>query len=144
VQWRAFILVLLALPALLGCKDRKGRDPKAEIVDQTIAHIDKTGRMVAPLTKLSEVTPPYEVARALRVFAQDLRLWHREYVTLRAKMVARRVSRAQDAEVSKHYKAAVEDLRTRVDQMERRITKRGEQHFFFAELQRVRGLARDL
>jgi hypothetical protein len=136
--------MVVALCLASGCNSKKQRDLKAEIVADTQKHLEKAPALVNRLTKLTELTPAAEVANALRLFAHDVQNWHRDYMSLRAKMMVRSVSRDQQSEISRQYKAAVEELRLRVAQTERRLTNRSDTKFFYVDLQRVRDMMRDL
>jgi hypothetical protein len=141
---RRFIVSLVVLVFLVtGCK-KSHNDRKAEIVAETTRHIEQLGSKVAPLNRLSAFTPGSEVIRSVRLFLGDLTQWQRDYRTLRAKMIARNVSQAQHQEVNRHYKAAVEDLRLKVEQAERRLSNRSDTHVFYTDLQRMRRSVREL
>jgi hypothetical protein len=140
-----FVVSVLVIAFLAtGCKDSRRADLKTQIVAQTVRHIEQLGPKVAGLGRLSEFTPGSEVVRTLRLFTGDLTQWQREYRTLRAKMIARNVSRAEHQEVNRHYKTAVEDFRLKVEQAERRISRRSDTHLFQADLQRLRRIVREL
>jgi hypothetical protein len=140
-----FVVSVLAMVLLVtGCKDSRRKDPKAEIVGETAHHIEKLGAKVAGLSRLSEFTPGSEVVRALRLFTGDLTQWQRDYRTLRAKMIGRNVSQAQHQEINRQYKSAIEDLRLKVEQAERRLGRRSDTHIFLVDLQRMRRTVRDL
>ena len=142
---RRIVLAVLALPLFLtGCKDSRGTDLKAEIVGQTGRHIQQSGSKVAELGKLSEFTPVPEVVRTLRVCTAELTQWQRDYRALRAKMIGRNVSQAQHQEANRLYKTAVEDLRLKVEQAERRLSRRSDTHLFYTDLQRMRQIVREL
>ena len=139
-----WLLIVVALCLASGCNSKKQRDLKAEIVADTQKHLEKAPALVNRLTKLTELTPAAEVANSLRLFAHDAQRWRRDYMSLRAKMMVRSVSRDQQSEISRQYKAAVEELRLRVAQTERRLTNRSDTKFFYVDLQRVRDTMRDL
>jgi hypothetical protein len=142
---RRFVVPVLAVILFMtGCKDSTRKDPKAEIVGETVGHIGKLGPKVAGLSRLSEFTPASEVVRTLRVCTGDLTQWQRDYRTLRAKMIARNVSRAQHQEVNRQHKSALEDLTLKVEQAERRLSRRSDTHVFQVDLQRMRRTVRDL
>jgi hypothetical protein len=139
-----WLLIVAAFCLTPGCNGKKQRDLKAEILADTQKHLEKSPALVSRLAKLTELTPATEVANSLRLFAHDVQRWRRDYMSLRAKMMVRSVSRDQQSEISRQYKAAVEELRLRVAQSERRLTKRSDTQFFYVDLQRVRDTMRDL
>jgi hypothetical protein len=138
------LLMLAALWLVTGCGKEKRRDPKAEIVSETLQHIEKMEAAGARLGKLSELTPAAQVATDLRFVARDLSEWQREYRTLRAKMLLRNVSQDQHRQVNRQYQTAVEDFRLKFDQAERRVSRRSDTRIFFVDLHRVRQLVLEL
>jgi hypothetical protein len=144
MDYRFVVSVFVVAFLMMGCKDSRRGDPKAEIVAQTTRHIEQLGTKVARLSRVSEFTPASEVARTVRLVTGDLSQWQREYRTLRAKMIGRNVSQAQHQEVNRHYKDAIEDLRLKVEQAERRVSRRSDTHLFQADLQRMRLMVREL
>jgi hypothetical protein len=141
---RRFIVYLVALVCLgTGCK-KSNADRKAEIVSEATRHIGQLAAKAAPVNRLSEFTPASEVTRTIRMFIGDVTQWQRDYRTLRAKMIARNVSQAQHQEVNRHYKTAGEDLKLKVEQAERRLSRRSDTHLFYVDLQRMRRLVREL
>jgi len=137
-------LILAALWLVAGCGKDERRDPKAEIVNETLRHIEKLQPAAARLGKVSQVTPPGQVATELRLVARDLGQWKGQYRTLRAKMLMRNVSQAQHSEVNRRYNAAIEDLKLKVEQVERVVSRRSDTHLFYSDLQRVRQIVREL
>ena len=137
-------VILAALWLLAGCGKDERRDPKGEIVSDTLRHIEKIGPAAARLGKLSLLTPPTQVAAELRLVARDLGQWKAEYRTLRAKMLMRNVSQAQHREVNERYKGATEELNLKVEQFERVVSRRSDTHLFYRDLQRVRQIVREL
>ena len=137
-------LILVALWLMAGCGKEERRDPKAEIVNETLRHIEKVGPAAARLGKVSQVMPPTQVATELRLVARDLGRWKGEYRTLRAKMLMRNVSQAQHSEVNRSYKAATEDLKLKTEQVERVVSRRSDTQLFYGDLQRVRHIVREL
>jgi hypothetical protein len=141
---RRFIAAVVALVCLVtGCKDSRN-DRKTEIVAETMRHIEQLGPKVARLSRLSDLTPASEVLRTVRLVTGDLTQWQRDYRTLRAKMIGRNVSQAEHKEVNRHYKSAVEDLRLKVEQAERRVSRRSDTQVFYVDLHRLRQLVREL
>ena len=144
METRCLLWLFAAVLFVTGCDGQKRRDLQAEALADTTKHLEKAVVLILRLSKLSELTPAYEVANTLRLFTHELREWRREYMLLGAKMTTRGVSEAQQSEITKQYKATVEDLRTKVAQAERRLAKRSDVQLFYADLQRVREAVRDL
>jgi hypothetical protein len=138
------LLILAALWLMAGCGKDERRDPKAEIVTETLRHIEKAGAAGARLSKLSELTPAAQVAADLRLVAHDLNEWQREYRTLRAKMLLRNVPQDRHREVNRQYQTAVEGLKLKLEQAERRVSRRSDTRIFFVDLHRVRQIVREL
>lgn len=135
---------LVALLLMAGCHDANQPNPKAQVIADTNRHIDQGGALLTRFSKINEFTSPYEIATALRMFAHETDQWHRAYAVNRAKMMARGVPRAQAGEVSRRYRVTVEDLRLKVEQLERRLAKRSDGKLYHAELIRVREVMREL
>jgi hypothetical protein len=138
------VWIVAALLALVGCNKPNDADPKAEIVAETLRHLERLGPAAVRLTRVSEVTPAAEVAGNLRFVARDLGLWQRDYRMLRAKMLLRQVSQAQHKEVNRKYAIAMDDVKRKMELAERRLGRRSDTTFFIVDLQRVRQLVREL
>jgi len=137
-------LWLLATALLVtACGERKP-DAKAKAISEANRHIEGGSALVTRLSRLTEVTPPYEVANALRMFTHEVELWRRSYTTQRAKLMTRGITREEAGELSKRYRVTVEDLKLKVEQAERRLSKRSDGKAYYAELVRMREAMRQL
>ena len=141
---RSPVLWLLAAALLLTGCSRRNPDAKAQAIAEVRRHIEAAPDLVTRLAKLTEVTPSYDVSGTLRRFTHDTEGWARTYATQRAKLMARGISREQSAELTRRYKATVEDLRLKVEQTERRLAKRSDNKLYYAELLRMREAMRNL
>jgi len=128
---------------LTACGPRKP-DAKAQAIADANRHIEAGTALVTRLSRLSEVTPPYEVAAALRAFTHEVEQWRRSCTTQRAKLMTRGITREEAAELSRRYKTTIEDLRLKVEQAERRLSKRSDNKLYYAELLRMREAMRQL
>ena len=128
---------------LLTACERKP-DAKARAIVDANRHIESAGAFVTRLSRLSEVTPPFEAANGLRMFTHEVEQWRRTYTTQRAKLMTQGITREESADLSRRYKGAVEDLKLKVEQTERRLSKRGDGQLFYAELLRMREAMRQL
>jgi hypothetical protein len=135
---------LLATALLLtGCGQRTP-DAKAQALAEARGHIDGANALVTRLSRLSEITPPYEVATTLRAFTHEVEQWRRSYMSQRGKLTVRGISRDESAELTRRYNAVVEELKVKVEQAERRLSKRSDNRLFYAELLRMREAMRQL
>jgi hypothetical protein len=137
-------LWLLAVALLLVSCGQRDPDTKARAIAEANRHIESGAALVTRLSKLTEFTPPYEVAATLRRFTHETQEWRRAYIAQRAKFTTRGISRDQSAELTRRYKATIEDLKVKVEQTERRLSKRSDTKLFYAELLRMREAVRQL
>ena len=137
-------LWLLAAALLLASCSQGDPDATARAIAEANRHIESGAELVTRLSKLNEFTQPYEIAATLRRFTHDTQEWRRTYAAQHAKLTARRLSRDQLAELTRRYKATVEDLKTKVEQTERRLAKRSDTKLYYAELLRMREAVRQL
>lgn len=137
-------LVWLVATALLLTACGRNPDAKAQAITEAKRHIEAGNETLTRFSKLTELTPPYEVAATLRRFTHDIEQWARTYATQRAKLMARGISREQSAELTRRYKATVENLRVKIEQTERRLAKRSDNKLYYAELLRMREAMRQL
>jgi 1,2-phenylacetyl-CoA epoxidase catalytic subunit len=137
-------LWLLAVALLLTSCSQRDQDAKARALAETNRHIESGADLVTRLSKLTEFTPPYEIAATLRRFTYDTQEWHRAYTAQRAKLMTRGLSRDQSAELTRRYKTIVEELKTKVEQTDRRLSKRSDTKLYYAELLRMREAIRQL
>jgi hypothetical protein len=137
-------LWLLAVVVLLASCSQVDPDTRAKAIAEANRHIESGPELVTRLSKLTEFTPPYDIATALRRFTHDTREWQRVYAAQRAKFVTRGLSRNESAELTRRYKAAVDELRLKVEQTERRLSKRSDTKLYYAELLRMREAVRQL
>jgi hypothetical protein len=144
MKFRWVLCAVGSLWLMAGCNDQKRRDLQSDIVADANKHLEKAETIVVRLSRLSELTPPREVATSLRIFTREVQQWHRDYIVLRSKMAVRQVSREQQSESTKRYKETVENLRTRVAQTEHRLAKRSDGQFFYVDLQRLRNVVSEL
>jgi hypothetical protein len=135
---------LLATVLLLTSCGQRDRDAKAQALADARGHIDAGNALMTRLSRLTEITPAYEVATTLRAFTHELEQWRRSYVTQRSKMSIRGLTRDESAELTRRYNAAVEELKVKVEQAERRLSKRSDNRIFYAELLRMREAIRQL
>jgi hypothetical protein len=140
---RSPVLWLFAALLLTACS-RRNPDAKAQAIAEASRHISAGADLVTRISKLTELTPSYEVSGTLRRFTHDVQEWARAYATQRAKLVARGISREESTELTRRYKATVEDLKTKVEQTERRLSKRSDNKLYYAELLRMREAMRQL
>jgi hypothetical protein len=140
---RSPVLWLLAALLLTAC-NRRNPDAKAQAIAEANRHISAGVDLVTRLTKVTEVTPSHEVSGTLRRCTHDVQEWARAYATQRAKLMARGISREESAELTRRYKATVEDLKMKVEQAERRLSKRSDNKLYYAELLRMREAMRQL
>ena len=137
-------LWLLATALLLTSCSQRDPDAKAQAFAEATRHIESGADLVTRLSKLTEFTPPYEIALTLRRFTHDTQEWRRAYDAQRAKLMTRGLARDQSAELTRRYKATVEELKTKVEQTERRLSKRSDTKLYYAELLRMRETLRQL
>ena len=137
-------LWLLAVALLLTSCGQGDPDTKARALAEATRHIESGSDLATRLSKLTEFTPAYEIAATLRRFTYDIQEWRRAYAAQRAKLTTRGLSRDQSAELATRYKATVEELRTKVEQTERRLSKRSDTKLYYAELLRMREAVRQL
>ena len=135
---------LLAVALLLASCGQGDPDAKARAIAEANRHIESGTELVTRVSKLTEFTPPYEIAATLRRFTHDTQEWRRTYAAQRSKLVTRGLSRDQSAELTRRYKATVEDLKLKVEQIERRLSKRSDTKLYYAELLRMREAVRQL
>ena len=138
------MLWLLAVALLLISCSQRDPDVKARALAEANRHIESGADLVKRLSKLTEFTPPYEIAATLRRFTYDTQEWHRTYAAQRAKLMTRGLSRDQSAELTRRYNVTVEELRLKVEQTERRLSKRSDTKLYYAELLRMREAVRQL
>ena len=137
-------LWLLAAALLLTSCSQHDADARAQALAQANRHIESGSDLVTRLSKLTEFTPPYEIAATLRRFTADTQEWRRAYAAQTAKLTARGLSREQSAELTRRYKATVEELKLKVEQTDRRLSKRSDTKLYYAELLRMRETIRQL
>jgi hypothetical protein len=134
---------LLATVLLTGCGQGKP-DAKAQALAEARGHIDGASALVTRLSRLTEVTPPYEVATTLRTFTHEVEQWRRSHMSQRGKLTMRGITRDESAELTRRYNAVVEELKVKVEQADRRLSKRSDNRLFYAELLRMRDAMRQL
>jgi hypothetical protein len=137
-------LWLLVAAFLLTSCSQRDPDAKARALAEATRHIESGSDLVTRLSKLSEFTPAYEIAATLRRFTHDTQEWHRACAAQRAKLMTRGLSRDQSTELTRRYKTIVEELKTKVEQTERRLSKRSDTKLYYAELLRMREAVRQL
>jgi hypothetical protein len=137
-------LWLLAAVLLLTSCSQHDADSRAQALAQANRHVEAGADLVMPLSKLTEFTPPYEIAAILRRFTHDIQEWRRAYAAQRDKLVTHGLSRDQSAQLTARYKTTVEELKLKVEQTERRLTKRTDTKLYYAELLRMREAVRQL
>jgi hypothetical protein len=138
------MLWLFAAALLLSSCSQRDPDAKAQALAQATRHVESGADLVTRLSKLTEFTPPYEIAATLRRFTHDTQEWRRAYAAQRAKLMTRGLSRDQSAELARRYKATIEELRIKVEQTDRRLSKRSDIKLYYAELLRMREAVRQL
>ena len=138
------MLWLLAAALLLTSCSRTDPAAKAQALAEANRHIEAGADLVTRLSKLTEFSPPYEIAATLRRFTHDTQEWRRTYAAQRAKLMTRGLSREQSAELTRRYKTTVDDLKVKVEQTERRLSKRSDTKLYYAELLRMREAVRQL
>ena len=137
-------LWLLAVALLLTSCSQRDPGATARAIAEANRHIESGSDLVTRLSKLTEFTPPYEIAASLRRFTYDAQEWRRAYAAQRAKFTMRGLSRDQSAELTRRYNATVEELKIKVEQTERRLSKRSDNKLYYAELLRMREAVRQL
>lgn len=137
-------LWLLAVALLLTSCSQRDSEAKARAIAEASRHIESGPALVTRLSKLTEFTPPYEIAMTLRRFTYDTQEWRRNYNAQRAKLATRGLSRDQSAELNRRYDAIVGELKVKVEQTERRLAKRSDSKLYYAELLRMREAVRQL
>ena len=135
---RSPILWLLAAALLLTACSPRNPEANAEALAEAKRHIAEGDETMTRLSKLNQFSPAYEVATTLRRFTHDVEEWQRAYGKQRARLTARGISREESVDLTRRYKAAVEDLRSKVEQTDRRLAKRSDNEFYYAELLRMR------
>ena len=135
---------LLAAALLMMTACGRNPDAKAQAIAEANRHIEAGGEMLTRFSRLTEFTPPHEVAATLRGFTHDVEAWARTYAAQRTKLMARGISREESAKLTRRYKATVENLRLKIEQTERRLAKRSDNKLYYAELLRMREAMRQL
>jgi len=136
-------LIAAVLLLLTSCSQHDA-DARAQALAQANRHIESGAGLVTRLSKLTEFTPPYEIAATLRRFTHDIQEWRRAYADQRDKLVTHGLSRDQSAQLTARYKTTVEELKLKVEQTERRLAKRTDTKLYYAELLRMREAVRQL
>jgi len=137
-------VTLWLVAALLTSCSQRDPDALARALAEAKRHIEAGAELVTRLSKLTEFTPPYEIATTLRRFTHDTEEWRRDCDAQRARLMTRGLSPDQSAELNRRYKATVEELKLKVEQTERRLSKRSDTKLYYAELLRMREAVRKL
>ena len=137
-------LWLLSAALLLTSCSRTDPDAKARALAEANRHIQSGTELGTRLSRLTEFTPPYEIAATLRRFTNDTQEWRRACAAQRAKLTTRGLSQNQSTGLTRRYEATVEELKLKVQQTERRLSKRSDTKLYYAELLRMREAVRQL
>ena len=137
------VWLLSTVLLLTGCGQGKP-DAKAQALADARGHIDGANALVTRLSRLTEITPPYEVATTLRTFTHEVEQWRRSYMSQRGTLTMRGITRDESAELTRRYNAVAEELKLKVEQAERRLSKRTDNKLYYAELLRMRDAIRQL
>ena len=96
--------ILLVVVCLCGCDKPSPVSPTSAVLKEASEHIDSFEKHLAVITNLAATTPAVQVSSTLRAFNAAVGDWSKDYVMLRAKMLAKGVSEVEEQAVVQHYR----------------------------------------